>query len=269
MVFLAASLVCLPVPATRAQSSAENHAKVELIAEQDSIQPGHPLSAGLLFHMDQGWHIYWQNPGDSGEPPRVHWELPPGFRAGAIEWPNPIRLGSGSVVDYGYEDHILLMVRIEAPPTTTVTANLTIAANVKYIVCREICVPGKAHLSLLLPTGNSRPSEDAERRGIFEEARRQLPKQAPSGWKVSAVSEGQHFVVSVRCNTHEQKASFLPLDPGEVENSAPQSFTSLNNGFQLTLEKSDLLTKAVKTLRGLIVVGDGSTFTVAAPVLER
>jgi DsbC/DsbD-like thiol-disulfide interchange protein len=269
IVFLAASLIWTPVRGVRAQSPTENHAKVELIAEQDSIRPGHPLWIGLFFHLDPGWHVYWQNPGDSGEPPKIQWELPPGFQAGAIEWPNPVRLGSGSVVDYGYEDDVLLMVRIKTPAASASAVNWMLGAEVKYIVCREICIPGKVHLSLSFPNGNGKPSEDSEHRGIFEQARRQLPKRAPSDWKVSAISEGQHFVFSVRCNTREQKASFLPLDPGEVENSAPQSLVALNDGFDLTLQKSNLLVKPVKTLRGLVVLGDGSTFTVAAPVLER
>jgi DsbC/DsbD-like thiol-disulfide interchange protein len=269
MVFLAASLVCLLVPAGRAEAQAENHAKVELIAEQDSIQPSHSLWAGLLFRLDRGWHVYWQNPGDSGEPPRVQWELPAGFRAGAIEWPNPIRLGSESVVDYGYEGHVLLMVRIKAPPALRATGGLTIAADVKYIVCREICIPGKAHLSLSLPRVGGGAGEDPERHSIFEQTRGQLPRRAPAEWKISAVSEGNHFVLSVRCNLREQKISFLPLDAGEVENSAPQSFIALNDGFQLTLQKSNLLVKPVKTLRGLIVMDNGSTIAVAAPVVER
>ena len=91
-----------------AQLPADSRAKVELIAEQDAVSPGKPLWVGLLFRLDEGWHIYWQNPGDSGEPPKIQWQLPPGFEAGTIRWPQPIRLGGGTVVDYGYEGQVLL-----------------------------------------------------------------------------------------------------------------------------------------------------------------
>ncbi len=271
LVFLAAIPLCLPAATDGAQLPPVNHAKVELIAEQDSIQPGHPLLVGFLFHLDQGWHIYWRNPGDSGEPPKVQWELPPGIQAGAIEWPSPIRLGSGSVVDYGYEDQVLLMVPLKTPSALqTSAAAPMIAADVRYIVCREICVPGKAHLTLSIPVAIAKPNENPERREIFEHARGQLPKPAPSSWRVSAVSEGQHFVLSVRCGTPEKKASFFPLDPNEVENSAPQAFAPLTDGFRLTLQKSNLLVKPVTTLRGLIVLGGGgSTFLVVVPVAQH
>src|SRR5271168_188396 len=68
-----------PFPqAAQAPYAPENHAKVELIAEEDTLRPGRTLWAGVLFRLDSGWHIYWQNPGDSGEPPKIRWELPRG-----------------------------------------------------------------------------------------------------------------------------------------------------------------------------------------------
>ncbi len=56
-----------------------NHVRLELISEVDSAQPGRAIRLGLLFNLDPEWHIYWQNPGDSGEPPRIEWKLPLGY----------------------------------------------------------------------------------------------------------------------------------------------------------------------------------------------
>ena len=57
------------------------HGTVELLAERQGIQPGHEILLGLYFRLEKGWHIYWINPGDSGEPPRLEWHLPAGLRA--------------------------------------------------------------------------------------------------------------------------------------------------------------------------------------------
>jgi hypothetical protein len=46
-----------------AQLPAQPHVKVELVSEQSVSAPGQPPWVGLLFQLDQGWHIYWQNPG--------------------------------------------------------------------------------------------------------------------------------------------------------------------------------------------------------------
>jgi hypothetical protein len=63
---------------SNAQSPAETHLKVELISEQATSSPGRPLWVGPLFRLEQGWHIYWQNPGNAGEPPKIQWGLPAG-----------------------------------------------------------------------------------------------------------------------------------------------------------------------------------------------
>jgi hypothetical protein len=106
-------------------------------------------------------------------------------------------------------------------------------------------------------------------RALFEQTRAQLPKPAPASWKVAAVSAKQHFILSVQATQHLSGASFFPLEPGQIDNSSPQDFAPTHNGFRLTLKKSDQLTKPITTLKGLIVLGPGRAFEVAAPVVSR
>jgi thiol:disulfide interchange protein DsbD len=248
-----------------AQSPEKSHADIELIAEQSTASPGKPLWVGLSFRLDEGWHIYWQNPGDSGQPPTVTWQLPAGFTAGAIRWPQPVRLVSGTVVDYGYEGQTLLMVPIQAAAPGHATLIPPVSADVKYIVCRDICIPGKAHLTLATSaTGNW-----ARWRALFEQARQQLPKPAPRGWKVSAESDRSQFVLTVRGAQQVHSATFFPLDAGQIDNAGRQNFVSSPTGFRLSMKKSDLLVQPVAKLRGLIVLEPGRAFEVEAPVISR
>ena len=90
------------------------HGTLELVAENRWVNPGHGFYLGLHFQLERGWHIYWVNPGDSGEPPRVTWQLPTGLSPGVIEWPAPRRLGTSSIVDFGYQDAVTLIVRVHA-----------------------------------------------------------------------------------------------------------------------------------------------------------
>ncbi len=247
------------------QSPPQSHAKVELMAEESTMRPGQPLWIGILFRLDEGWHIYWQNPGDSGEPPQVQWNLPPGFTAGAIRWPHPVRLGSGSIVDYGYEGEVLLMAPIHGPPQSEPISIPSISANVRYIVCREICLPGKAHLTLPVPQAG----DASQQRPLFQRVRTQLPASVPAGWRISAESNKDSFILSVRTNSQVQNATFIPITPGEIENSAAQDFMSMEKGFRLRLQKSSQLTKSISVLKGLVVLGPGRAFEVAAPVVSR
>jgi DsbC/DsbD-like thiol-disulfide interchange protein len=248
-----------------AQSPADSHIKIELISQQAVPPAGQPLWVGLWFQLEPGWHIYWQNPGDSGEPPKVQWELPPGFVAGSIRWPQPIRLGSGSVIDYGYEGHVLLMAPIEGPSRRNASSIPRLSADVKYIVCREVCIPGKAHLMLSAPAGD----DWAPWHKIFEQTRVEIPKPTPAGWKATATSDKQHFILSVHAGQPVSRASFFPLEPSQVDNSSPQDFAMAPNGFRLTLKKSDQITGPVTTLRGVIVLGPGRVFEIAAPVVTQ
>jgi thiol:disulfide interchange protein DsbD len=248
-----------------AQLPIDSHAKVELITEQNTAPPGRPLWVGVLFRLDQGWHIYWQNPGDSGEPPKVQWQLPSGFVAGTLRWPQPIRLGGGTVVDYGYEGEVLLMAPLQGTSKAHAASIPSLSADVSYIVCREMCIPGKAHLTLALPVGGDWGSW----RALFERTRLQLPKPVPPGWRVSAESDKVHFMVSVRASPQVQNATFFPLNPGQVENSSTQDFASIQDGFRLTIKKSNQLIKPISTLHGLIILGPGRAYEVAVPVASR
>ena len=247
-------------PAARAQAPAESHAKLELLAE-DAAGKASVTWVGILFRLDPGWHVYWQNPGDSGEPPKVKWDLPPGLKAGDIRWPTPIRLGSGSVIDYGYENQVLLMVPIQAGPGAPPEAAKQIAADVKYVVCREVCIPGKADLKLAA-TSDGR----AQVVKMFAETRERLPRKMPAGWRVSATQNKDRFSITADIHKEVRSAAFFPMDAGEIENSAPQQFAALPDGFRLTLKKSDQLLKPVASLHGLVVLGPDQAYDVTAPI---
>ena len=85
-----------------AQEIYQAHTHVRLVSEQDAIVPGSTFWVGFDFKMDEGWHIYWKNPGDSGLPPKITWHLPSGVAAGDIQWPKPERFSEGSFTSFGY-----------------------------------------------------------------------------------------------------------------------------------------------------------------------
>src|SRR5271155_5275297 len=111
------------------------HGTLELVAENQSIEAGHDFYLGLHFQLEKGWHIYWVNPGDSGEPPRVKWQLPAGVSVGEMEWPTPRRLGTSSIVDFGYEDDVMLIVPMHAETALATQGLAQIGAAVKVLVC--------------------------------------------------------------------------------------------------------------------------------------
>src|SRR5262245_61466402 len=89
------------VPASVLASTVDApHVQVALVAETASIQPGSELQVGLRFAPERGWHVYWRNPGDSGEAPRLTWRLPDGFTASELAWPAPERIPVGPFANF-------------------------------------------------------------------------------------------------------------------------------------------------------------------------
>jgi len=241
------------------------HGTVELLSEQESIQPGHAIHLGLHFRLEKGWHIYWINPGDSGEPPRLEWRLPARLRAGAIEWPAPSRLPLPPLMDYGYEGEVFLPVPIENTSSLAPGGEAALAADLKAIVCREVCIPAKAQLSLSLRVRAEQPRESAEAVAMFRAARKALPKPAPANWRPSAKDLGESFELRVNTGHSASDAWFAPLDPLQIENAAPQKSVSTAAGVRLILKKSDQLLKSVSRLRGVLALPQGA-YLIDAPV---
>lgn len=263
------------MPPALAQKDAEGpqqgpHTVVALISDRQSLVQGSHIWVGIWFQMEKGWHVYWQNPGDSGEPPKIQWQMPAGFRVGPIEWPAPERLTAPSIVDYGYENEVLLFAPLSVPADLKNGGTATLSAKVNWLVCREMCIPAKAQLSLTLPVNStvkgwkgSAPSADV---AMLIDARAEVPKPQPAAWKVYATEEKNDFVLTVETGKEESAATFFPLDAEQIKNDAEQAATPFSRGVRLKLQKSDGLLKAIAQLRGVLELGAGHAYQIAAPV---
>ena len=261
-------LVALAMCAGGAQASGSPipHGTLELITDNQWIAIGHPFFLGLHFQLEKGWHIYWVNPGDSGEPPRVTWQLPPGLSPGAIEWPAPRRFGTSSVVDFGYQDDVTLIVPVHAKSSVAAQPLAHLGAEIKVLVCREMCIPGKTQLSLTLPIKSQPPAPDVRTRELFAAARKELPRPAPQNWKFSVDDATDSFVLAANLGAQIMQASFFPLAEAQIDNAAPQILQPQPSGFRLTLRKSDRLLKPIERLKGVLVLSGNHSYLIDMPV---
>jgi len=260
---ISAAIVAVTAPVSGGPVETE-HVTIQLVSDRDSLQPGRSILVGLYFEMENEWHIYWRNPGDSGEAPRIQWNLPTGFQAGEVQWPAPARLGSGSVIDYGYQQPVLLYVEIKTPKNLAVGNKETLSADVSWLVCKDICVPGKTSLTLSLFV-RTRPGPMTTSRALFQEARSRVPRPLPPAWSADALSDRDSFLLTIR-GAGVGKKSFFPLEVDQVDNAAPQTTTALPDGVRLTLKKSDRLLKTPAMLNGILELGSGRAYIISALV---
>ena len=241
------------------------YAKVDLIAADAAVTPGSDLWIGLRFQLDQGWHVYWRNPGDSGNPPVVRWQLPDGVRAGEIVWPAPERIPTGTLVNYGYANGVVLPVPLTIS-TSAAAGPLTVGLQVKWLVCQELCVAGQAQLELKLPLGVEEKAEVAGWKRLIDQARAREPKPAPAAWKARAVAQKDDFVVTIDVGARETQGAFFPLEVSQINDSAPQRVRAITRGLELTLRKSDQLRADPAELKGVLALPGKPAYVIVAPV---
>src|SRR5712691_2397942 len=169
--------VVAPVPVVAATLPADPVA-ARLVPEAVAIVPGGTLWVDLHLDIAPGWHTYWRNPGDSGLPTEIAWDLPAGFRAGEVAWPAPERFVLGAIGNYGYHGSADLLVPIAAPADLKPGGTTHLAANASWLVCSDICIPGEAKLALDLPVSAAPASPDPSVAARFAAVRDHLPKAA-------------------------------------------------------------------------------------------
>ena len=102
MRYFLASIGLLLAAALPAQAQdAGPYVQARLVSEDSGVPPGGAVTIALVEDIQAGWHTYWVNPGDAGAATEIKWTLPPGWGAGAIQWPTPKRLPVGPLMDYG------------------------------------------------------------------------------------------------------------------------------------------------------------------------
>jgi thiol:disulfide interchange protein DsbD len=143
-----------------------------------------------------------------------------------------------------------------------------IAAEVKVLVCREICIPGKAQVSLTLPVKPQTSPVNAQSADLFAAARKALPRPAPANWKFGLSETNDSFVLTGNLGRRITEAIFFPLAESQVSNAAPQTLVPTASGFSLTLRKSDQLLKPIARLKGVLVLSGERAYSIDVPIGE-
>lgn len=147
-----------------------------LISNVKEIAPGQSFLLGVKLDMQQHWHTYWVNPGDSGMPPNIEWHLPEGFKIEQVLWPYPEKFQIGDLVSYGYKEHVLLFAKVHAPASLKQGEQVAFGAEVTWVACAEECLPGVASLSLNLPIASIQiPNESSA--AFFAQSQAHLPQK--------------------------------------------------------------------------------------------
>jgi suppressor for copper-sensitivity B len=199
---LALSAFAVPsaVVASASAWSATPQARARLLTSWQVAPRGANLRLGLHFRLAPGWHIYWKNPGDAGYPPAVSFQPPGLLGEPEVLFPNPHRFDlPGGLVSFGYAGEVVypVVAPVVAPVLEKVGEAprdvLSLTADLDYLVCKEVCIPHRAKLSVEQPLGDL-PIPDDEAGALIDTWWQRLPRvigEVP-GLAASAAVDASH-----------------------------------------------------------------------------
>lgn len=235
-----------------------------LVAEKVAVAAGQPIWVGLRLVHDPHWHTYWRNPGDSGLPTRIEWQLPAGWKAGAIQWPTPKRLPVGPLANFGYEGELLLAVEL-LPPAALTGSEVKLQAQAHWLVCKDVCIPGQAQLALRLPIAtDAKTVNNSADSQLFVTARQAWPRKDGSRVVTAHLSEKALALSWLGDGPQEASGLFYPYTEGLILPAAAQQLSKTAQGWRLDVPLGESSASALaevrkkKTIEGIWVVADAA-----------
>lgn len=230
----------------------EPETSVDLISEYSEFEPGSHILLGVVVTMKPHWHSYWRNPGDSGMPTTIDWELPEGFEVGEIQWPTPERFVLEGLVSFGYEGEFTLLMALQTPPDFPLGGEVDIKGTVKWLECKDICLPGSGTVSLQLRSAE----ESGEVNKDIEQAADRIPTYVEWPLSVESTSEG----AALRVQLPENSASFsrfFPYEEGAWVLEPEPLLVREDGHLEIRLRRNDNASDSPDTPAGVLVDDQG------------
>lgn len=256
ILFLLFSLLAVSV----ANAQPEPHVRVDLVPMVTSIAPGDSFDVVFRQDIDDEWHTYWTNPGDSGAAPDIKWTVPEGVSVGEFQYPHPERIPYGPLMNYGYHTEVLMPFSVSVP--ADYSANVVeLQGSGRVLVCADICIPEKIDVLASIPIGATVLDKKASDTFDLAQAKVPVPIDVASSFRVYEdkilLTVGLPAVQGNRIDAVE----YFPFVPELIDNPASQIFSMSDAGLVLTLEPGYDFEADSADLSGVIViyesVGDG------------
>ena len=262
--FKLVSFICLIVLCFAAPSYALDEegpfTNVTITPASNKVEAGQNLMMAITIDLAEHWHVYWANPGDSGIPVEVQWEIAQGIEVKAIKWPIPDKINTDFLANYGYYDQVTLLQPVvfhEGLPE----GEIELKVKVNMLVCNEICIPESQDLTVTLNDPLAFKRDNAE---IINSAGKSLPETLEGDFSYRekdgfllirlALEDGE------RVNLEGQSFEFFPLDWGMINHAAEPQIYEEDDAIWIAHERGDQALPLKDTLSGLLAIkGQGRT----------
>ena len=245
-------LLALPCFASQSISVDTGKVTASLVSSHNAVPPGGKFHVALRTALDDHWHTYWKNPGDSGEPVHIDWTVPEGMTQGDIAWPLPQTLATGPIINYGFEGTPLFPVEFIVPDTAEPGSVIIVDADFYYLVCKDVCIPEQGKASLPIKIADY--EVDAVWQSEINTALGATPK---TGDITGAIRKSDGNVIigleNLPASADLNSAYFFPHYQGVLSHSEPQIVKQGSRGLEI-VSQADYLWDDVlpETLSGVL-----------------
>ena len=239
-------------PARAAESAPVTSPRITatLIAERDAVRPGERFHVALEQKIAPGWHTYWRNSGDSGEPTRIDWTLPAGVTAAEIAWPAPRAFPFAPLMNFGFKDRVLLPVEFAVPEAARPGETIRIEARATWLVCEQICIPEEGSFSLDLPVA-AESLADASAQARIQTTLATLPR--PHAARATLAADGERLALTVPgLPADAEELRFFPYSATLIDHAAPQDAARENEAARISLARSPDFNLAAAETSGVL-----------------
>ena len=226
------------------------HARISLIKDHSDFVPGTSINIGLKVSMDEGWHTYWRNPGDSGGPIEIDWDLPKGFSVSDIKWPLPEKIEYPPLMTYGYEDFVIYPMVLSVPADYS-DDYFEMTADI--LICADVCIPesGKISSNLL----------DIESDSLIYEWLESIPSKS---LPITTSLNDNNLEISFTFEKEIKEIYFFPDENNSIDYSSKQNFYTKDDGYFLSIK---LFNDEFQNVSGVLDI-DGTGYNVSNDAFE-
>jgi len=221
------------------------HARISLIKDHSDFVPGTSINIGLKVSMDEGWHTYWRNPGDSGGPIEIDWDLPKGFSVSDIKWPLPEKIEYPPLMTYGYEDFVIYPMVLSVPADYS-DDYFEMTADI--LICADVCIPesGKISSNLL----------DIESDSLIYEWLESIPSKS---LPITTSLNDNNLEIRFTFEKEIKEIYFFPDENNSIDYSSKQNFYTKDDGYFLSIK---LFNDEFQNVSGVLDI-DGTGYNVS------
>jgi len=227
------------------------HANVSLVKFENVQGAKNKTLLGIRMDMQENWHTYWKNPGDSGGPIKVEWSHDDNISISDLYWPTPSLIPYEPLMTYGYKNFVIFPFEI----INSNNKNSFIEASIDFLICDDICVPEKAFVKTNL--------QEIETDNLLYDWFLKVPAQT---LPIKASLDRDYINIRFSSPFNVTSAIFFVDNQNIVNHASDQTLTKEENNYLLRVEKIKDI-EGFDKLSGVIKINNDDSYIINTDIV--